>query len=91
MKTHPSPLWHGSQFEILPLKKDLFYSNNKVHNKEIHSVDAVATKMDKIHRCLNPADFFIFIPNPTPSQCNCATLQTPMGLILPCTSEGINS
>ena len=52
-------------------------------------VDAFATTMDTIHLRLNPAESLIFIPNPTPSQRNCATLQTPMGLILPCTSEGI--
>ena len=41
---------------------------------------------------LKPAESLILIPNPlnpTPSQHNCATLQTLMGLILPCTSEGI--
>ena len=39
--------------------------------------------------CAGAVQCLIFIPNPAPSQRNCATLQTPICLILPCTSEGI--
>ena len=46
-------------------------------------VDAFATTMDTIHLQLNPAESLILIPNPTPSQCDCATFKTRMGLILP--------
>ena len=53
------------------------------------SVDAFATTMDMIHHRLNPAESLIFILNPTPLQRNCATIQTPMGLKLPCKSEWI--
>ena len=55
------------------------------------TVDAFAITMETIHLSLTLQNLWSLYPtvNPATSQRNCAIVQMPMGLIRPCTSEGI--